>query len=179
MQTVPPNEIVVEIISSCNMECDFCFVTHNLHKKNTLSFEEIKEIIDQIENMEAEAIRITGGEPLLHPDIEKIVQYAKSKCEKVILNTNGTLINQNNSNVFNNIDIVLFSFHQIERTKSILEKIKLIKKFNTIIHLTTILTQENIEKLEKYYEEIKKIRKEKEVIWFLVRQVPNMVKNCC
>lgn len=83
-------EVAIEITNACNLNCQVC-----LNDKNSqiyLRFSKIKEVVDEAKSLGVEAIRITGGEPLLHKDIVKILEYIKSKGFYLISNTNGILL---------------------------------------------------------------------------------------
>lgn len=81
---------IIEINDNCNLNCPVCFADS---KGNfNLSFEKVKEMIDLYIKCEGEpeALQISGGEPTLHPEIIKILEYAGKKGIKYpMLNTNG------------------------------------------------------------------------------------------
>jgi Predicted Fe-S oxidoreductases len=71
-----------------------CHVWANESSQDELSFEEIKNIIDQAVAWGIPEINLCGGEPLLSPVCFPVIQYAKEKGMKVILTSNGTVINE-------------------------------------------------------------------------------------
>jgi radical SAM protein with 4Fe4S-binding SPASM domain len=82
------------------------------------------------------------------------------------------LINESNIDALDYVDDVLVSFHEIsERKKEIFLKVK---EKGVFLHSCTILTRENIEILEKYYEYMKYSPVDE---WFLLRQVPNKMNK--
>lgn len=85
-----PIEIAIEITSACNLNCKICLI--NRKQKINLSFNKIKKNVDEAKLLGIEAIRITGGEPLLHKNIFRILEYIKSNGFYLILNTNGILL---------------------------------------------------------------------------------------
>ena len=67
-------------------------------KTDELNTEECFRVIDQIAEVNPNAFLIlTGGEPLLRPDIYEIIRYAADKKFMVVLGTNGTMINRVNA----------------------------------------------------------------------------------
>jgi radical SAM protein with 4Fe4S-binding SPASM domain len=87
-----PIDIAIEVNKTCNLKCAFC-LHDNKHARPNLSFNKIKDALDEARELNIRCIRFTGGEPLLRKDIFKILRYAKSKGLYVYLNTNATLVN--------------------------------------------------------------------------------------
>lgn len=75
----------IKVTDRCNMNCDHCAFACN-SKGDDMSFEVFKKAVD----MGDECITIGGGEPTLHPQIEKFILYAIGKCYSVFMVTNGT-----------------------------------------------------------------------------------------
>ena len=69
--------ILFKITSRCNDNCDFCIERKFMKKKRAdLSFEEIKKNFEYLNNeFKLDYVVITGGEPTLHPDFLKIIDY--------------------------------------------------------------------------------------------------------
>ena len=91
-----PLTALVEIIYGCNLRCKYCYIgnEHNHLKPIIQQFDSIKKIIDQLKKFGIKEIVLLGGEPTLHPDIERIAQYVKSKgfdAQGIV--TNGTKLN--------------------------------------------------------------------------------------
>ncbi|MHA1991964.1 MAG: radical SAM/SPASM domain-containing protein [Candidatus Hodarchaeales archaeon] len=76
---------------TCIFECDHCFVYSSPNAKGTFSISQVKEILDQAENMPSmETIYFEGGEPFLFNELLiSSVKYAKHKGFKVGIVTNG------------------------------------------------------------------------------------------
>jgi len=85
---------LIEVGSGCDLKCPVCYASSGGNQ--FLDFEQIKKMIDyfiQAEGGSAEILQLSGGEPTLHPDILKIVEYARTKPIKhIMLNTNGMRI---------------------------------------------------------------------------------------
>ncbi len=83
---------LIEITDRCNLTCPTCYAvsspTHGRHR----TLEEVKSMLDTIVENEKEpdVIQISGGEPTIHPDFFKILDYAKSlPIKHIMVNTNG------------------------------------------------------------------------------------------
>jgi radical SAM protein with 4Fe4S-binding SPASM domain len=87
----------IEITRRCNLNCITCFVRHGKGRNKELTKLQIYDIIDDAREFYGESIHLTGGEPFVHPDIFDVIEYGrKSGYQNVIINTNGTLLNEDN-----------------------------------------------------------------------------------
>lgn len=75
----------------CNLQCRHCAVISAPQRENHLSLSQVQQLIDQLVASGGEAVIISGGEPLLHPDCLAILRYAATRI-KTLLATNGALI---------------------------------------------------------------------------------------
>lgn len=177
MQINLPHEIVIELSNKCNLNCDFCFQKQEEFHSNMLSKKDIFLLLEEISNSGISAVRFTGGEPFLRKDLKEILVKAKSLNLYVILNTNATLITEKNKNIFDYVDLALFSLHYSQNFPVITEKINLLKNKTTKIMLATITTAQNIKNLNLFYDFVSKLDKTNFFEWFLLRQIPNKLNN--
>ncbi|WP_371483090.1 radical SAM/SPASM domain-containing protein [Kitasatospora sp. NBC_00315] len=75
----------------CNSLCGYCNVWQDDKFKgyDELTAERGREILDQLHALGVRYVDFTGGEPVLHPHINEIVQYAKSLGMTVEITSNG------------------------------------------------------------------------------------------
>lgn len=102
----PPEVLTFAITLNCNLHCDHCWV--NASPENTcqnVSTSTIKQIIDEFSELGGTAIRLTGGEPLLHPDWLALLEWADKSGLQVLLQSNGILFNDNNVQALKNLDL--------------------------------------------------------------------------
>ena len=87
----------IEATSACNLSCPHCIQTIQNQKKGFMTWDIYEKIIDEASANGCYGCKyhtIGRGEPLLHRDIVKMVQYAKKKgLIDVYINTNATLLN--------------------------------------------------------------------------------------
>jgi pyrroloquinoline quinone biosynthesis protein E len=57
-----------------------------------LSLNQIRKVINELSSVDAEILEISGGEPLMHPDLPQIVRYAERGDLETILYTSGTIL---------------------------------------------------------------------------------------
>jgi len=73
-----PLYIEVSPVGACNHRCTFCAVDYIGYKSNFLPYEHYKRSIDSMVGRGTKSIMFAGeGEPMLHPEIGKMVEYTK------------------------------------------------------------------------------------------------------
>ena len=81
-----------ETTSACNLKCSYCRARATAEPDpDELSTKEALALIDEVASLKPLLI-LSGGEPLLRPDIFLLARYAVSKGLRVSLATNGTLL---------------------------------------------------------------------------------------
>ena len=90
-----PIQIDLDITHGCNLQCIHCSADAGIKLKDEMTYEEIKDFIDEIYEWGVMNITIAGGEPLLRTDCLDILKYAISKRGMMVtLVTNGLLLTQ-------------------------------------------------------------------------------------
>jgi len=89
-----PFLVVWDITYACNLKCKHCYSNAGKKLKNELSDEEVKRIIDELDEIGVVAIAFSGGEPLVRKNFFEIARYASSKGFYVAVATNGTMITE-------------------------------------------------------------------------------------
>jgi GTP 3',8-cyclase len=86
----------IQVTDRCNYRCDFCMPPDPvwLDRGEILSFEEITRISSILAKMGVEKIRLSGGEPLVRRDIEKLVASLTGipRIRSVSITTNGSML---------------------------------------------------------------------------------------
>lgn len=89
---------LLEINSACNLQCPMCFAASGPGGSH-LTFAECKAAIDRLIEIEgqAEILQLSGGEPTIHPEFQRIHQYACAQSiDIVMINTNGIRLARDN-----------------------------------------------------------------------------------
>jgi 7,8-dihydro-6-hydroxymethylpterin dimethyltransferase len=84
---------IIEVNSTCNMNCPLCFA--NAAPGFNLTLEEVEQMLDDFVRTEGtpEVVQFSGGEPTIHPQIIDFVRAAKARgIPFVMINTNGKRI---------------------------------------------------------------------------------------
>jgi cyclic pyranopterin phosphate synthase len=97
----PLRDLRISVTDRCNFRCPYCmpkevFGPHFtfLHREDLLSFEELARLARISVHHGAEKVRLTGGEPLLRRDLERLVEQLASidGLQDIALTTNGSLL---------------------------------------------------------------------------------------
>jgi len=94
----------IMINEMCNLQCSYCFadefVNKEIQKKpncGNMTFEDFKRAVDFVlKDSPRGEIRIIGGEPTLHPEFKKLMEYIinDSRISRIHIFTNGLLIDK-------------------------------------------------------------------------------------
>ena len=83
----------ISIVDKCDLRCTYCMPEeqHFLPKENLMTREEIRSLATLfVERYGITKVRLTGGEPLVRPDVVEIVRDLAALPVKLGLSTNGT-----------------------------------------------------------------------------------------
>jgi AdoMet-dependent heme synthase len=87
-----PLSVHLDVTYRCNERCEHCYLEHD--GDGEMSTAEIKAALDQLAAAGVFFLTISGGEPLIRPDIFEIIEYARSLRFNVKLKTNAILIRE-------------------------------------------------------------------------------------
>jgi len=141
-----PLHLNFELISGCNLKCEYC-VYSSIHKKKKIekiSFDAYCKVIDECIDNNLCSIELNGiNEPFLQKDIIKYIKYAKEAGILIIsLHTNARLLNNKiiEDLINSGVTLVVFSLDAIN--KDTYEKIrkgsnykKVMENINTFLEM--------------------------------------------
>lgn len=166
------NTLDIEVCNTCNLNCTICPVNQGIMKreKGMMSFSLFKNIIDN--NKYLKRIRFTlWGEPLLHKDLFKFIEYAKEHTKAHLLfYTNATILNSTiiDKIIKSKIDMICisvdggkksyekirgFSYNTLKKNIITLRDELRKKKAKTTIHIQGVGTPEVLKEMDTYLEE--------------------------
>ena len=92
----PPGPVVIwNLIRRCNLTCLHCYsISADKDFPGELSTGEVYRVMDDLKSFHVPVLILSGGEPLLRPDIFEISRRAKAMGFYVGLSSNGTLIDE-------------------------------------------------------------------------------------
>ena len=89
------NQIYFYLTEGCNLRCRHCWIAPKYQGDGNsypaLDLDLFKSIIEQAKPLGLTGVKLTGGEPLLHPQIHEILEYIRTKDLRLTVETNGVL----------------------------------------------------------------------------------------
>ena len=92
----PPKTLTLAITGACNLNCGHCWVqAGEAASAGHVPSATIRRLIEEFAALGGEGVRLTGGEPLCHPDWLELLRFAVSSgFSRVTLQTNGMLFDE-------------------------------------------------------------------------------------
>lgn len=122
----PPGPVVIwNLVRRCNLTCKHCYsISADKDFAGELSTEEVFRVMDDLKAFRVPVLILSGGEPLMRPDIFEIGRRAKQMGFYVGLSSNGTLITEDNIGQLADVgfDYVGVSLDGIEATHDIFRR---------------------------------------------------------
>lgn len=152
----------------CNYKCLYCYTySNNTSKGEGIPFDKLTAIISESSNLGLKSIILVGGEPLLYPDLDKIITTAKNSEITTVIFTNGYSINKQKAKFFfeNDCSVLLkyesFKDHIQDGITGVSGSLKVIKqslenlqqfKFNSDsdvlrLGISTVISKINLEEI--------------------------------
>ena len=120
-KNLPSGTLRIVLTTECNYRCKYCFAEGETNKdKRVLNFDELKKILLVSKEFGITNIKLTGGEPLLYPQIEDLLRYIREiEIPYVDLTTNISCLNINNIEMLNkyNVDAITLSLNTLKKEK--------------------------------------------------------------
>lgn len=115
-------KIYLEITSTCNLSCSFCPPTRR--PKKFLEVKEFERRLDAIKPYTDYIYLHVKGEPLLHPQLDKLLDLCGEKGIKVNITTNGTLLEKNKDMLLKKPALrqINFSLHSLDGNENAPDK---------------------------------------------------------
>lgn len=152
--------LFIRILEACNAGCWFCEFAHS-NDEFRMSRSEYEKVVDECVKEGIKYIRFTGGEPLLHTDIDYFVKYANQHGIKTSIITNGFLLTKKiDQLVKNGLDQIIVSVDEIFEShdnirgldglfENILKGIKKSKKLGIHVRINTVCGPHNFKSMGK------------------------------
>jgi len=153
----------IDITNACNLSCKHCRNNTSLNQSH-LDLNSIKKVIDFGRLGNSPRFTISGGEPLLHPELKNIIEYwINAGGNDTVITSNGLLINEKwieyfkylpNFRIQISIDSLIAAIHDNFRGKkgalqNAINAIRLLKQSNISVSIRSSISPENISSMEE------------------------------
>lgn len=147
----------------CNLKCPHCYINATTQElANELTTEESKRLIDQLCEVSRPLLILSGGEPLLRPDVYEIISYGAAKGLKMGLGSNGSLIDNATAKRLKDAGIETVSIsldsnipEQHDEFRGVsgswekaVKAIKALRENGVLVQVNTTVTQQNYEQID-------------------------------
>ena len=171
------------VTRECNMKCSHCYINATKKKlKNELTTQEAKNLMDQIHQVSTPLLILSGGEPLLRPDIFELISYGTKIGLKMGLGSNGSLIDEPVARKLKKAGIATVSISldsniatQHDEFRGVtgawekaVQACKALRKNNILVQVNTTLTQQNYNQIDDIMSLAENIGVENFHLFFLV-----------
>jgi len=152
--------VLLELTYRCSEKCRHCYVVQG--NAGELTTDEVKNILDQLADMNVVYLTLTGGEPYLRRDFIEILRYAYSRKFIIDIFTNGISISDDmfyetaaccpryvHFSIYSSIPEVHDGITQVKG--SFYKTVKAIKKFKALgvaVNIKTLVMKENCDDIE-------------------------------
>lgn len=178
-----PLVLSYNVTRECNMKCSHCYINATDKKlKDELTTQEAKALIDQIHQVSSPLLILSGGEPLLRPDIFELIEYGSKKGLKMGLGSNGYLIDDSVAKKLKDAGIATVSISldsnipaQHDEFRGVtgawekaVNACKVLRKNGVLVQVNTTLTHDNYNQIDDIMTLAESIGVENFHLFFLV-----------
>lgn len=152
-----PLLVTFSLNAKCNFRCKYCYGDYENRRYKEITTEEVLNLINELANMGTRFLQLSGGEPLMFPGIEKVVDLANKRGICLGMSTNGSLI-PHKLDVVKKIQTIAVSLDGDENTndanrgigtyKKAIEGIETAMSLGVRVHTYTTVTRYNANSLD-------------------------------
>lgn len=140
-------DLYLYITDFCNLSCAHCWISpgfsHN--KQNGLRLEYLKKTILEAKSLGLQNVKITGGEPLLYQDIDRLLEFLAAEEITVFIESNGTLIDRDMIDRFQSCYVEQVSVSLDAASEEVHDEIRGVKgSFNLTLKSLSLLSDSGI-----------------------------------
>jgi Fe-coproporphyrin III synthase len=173
--TIKPSDSVrklyLELTSECNFDCEMCFRHSFLTSFGSMTDDSLARVLREIRSLpRLEEVVLGGiGEPMMHPSFPQVVNELKSMGLKISITSNGALVAPHiDLLVENKVNALYLSFETgaighsnesliVDLARSIDKRKKELQSSTPAVHLSMVVTRNNIKDLERVTEVLRGI----------------------
>ena len=130
---IAPSQVAMEVTNHCNLACTICPHSAMTRPRGLMPYEQFRRYVDQVAR-HADFMYLYGiGESLIHPDLDRMIDYAGGAGIYTYLSTNAMLMDEAWSRrlLGSRLQSITFAFDG--HTKQQYERIRVKGRFETVI----------------------------------------------
>ena len=162
----------IYLTSKCNLRCSYCYVVDDKYSQQQLgahySYAELTPIIDDFYDLGTRLVFLLGGEPMLHKDFPRIIEYLDKKGIVIHVLTNGMFIHEHVDALKKYVDQICVSLDGVGVANDVmrgfgvydkaLENIRIAIAAGIKIRTHSVLTRHNLDNFEDLAKVAKDLR---------------------
>ena len=152
----------IYITSKCNLKCSYCYVVDPKYSRQQLranyTFAELVPIVDEFYALGTRLVFLLGGEPMIHKEFGKIIEYLHKKGIVTHVLTNGMFIHKHLEALGKYADQICVSLDGVGLANDVMRghgvyakaigNIKLALAAGIKVRIHSVLTRHNLENFE-------------------------------
>lgn len=111
---LPDRTVHLHVTRRCNLACAHCYSSSSPQQREMLPLALLQRTLGLLRTEGYETISLSGGEPLLYPDLEALIDHAHDLGYRVSAITNGYHVKPANDAVLMKLDAIAVSFDGME-----------------------------------------------------------------
>jgi radical SAM protein with 4Fe4S-binding SPASM domain len=108
----------LQLTTRCNLRCKHCYLDGP--STTDMPLPQVLSVLAQFEKMQGLRILFSGGEPLLYPELQALTEALPSFAFRKVLLTNGTLLTEENHDLWRHFDEIQVSVDGLKQGHEIL-----------------------------------------------------------
>ena len=149
----------LNITWKCNLDCVYC--TEYDNSKGHVPYDELTKRIDKCKELGALHTDLIGGEPLLHPDVTRLMAYITQQGMTTGMTTNAFLLTEDRLKEMmdagmGRIQISLDALNPSKETpkslKTLRKKIEMVAKYPIWFRVNTVICEQTIDEVQEVAE---------------------------
>ncbi len=90
----------IELTDRCNLKCRYCYGAFAPEKSESLCYEDAVRLFAVLRERNVQTVELTGGEPSVNPDYDRILEEACRRFAKVTVMTNAVLLRESTLEIY-------------------------------------------------------------------------------
>jgi len=107
---LPDRTVHLHPLARCNLACKHCYSSSSPTANDILSMDQLRPALSKLRGEGYEVLSLSGGEPMLYPDLADLIDYARNLGFRTVAITNGFRVNQRFASLVDRFDGLAVSF---------------------------------------------------------------------